>query len=269
MPSVKIHDFRIVDRVLAETEPDAPDIVYLGAGGNVAYPFVVVRKIAGPGGIYVDACDVIDANGASLGVWERKFELDGESKPRTIVTEIRECRFPEPGTYTLQYLCYDDVVGNFSFRVVAEEPPAAGIVPGPLDGALSKSTIVWLRVQDVDQPVGDKPAYRGGKDWPVWYGYEDGRVYVLNGEGEQTVPGLTSAGHVRLVARSKDKRSQIADVECTVEVLPKDGRWDTLARDLLLGRRLNLRDGDAAVERWKRDCEIVMLTPLPPPVEPT
>ena len=31
----------------------------------------------------------------------------------------------------------------------------------------------------------------------------------------------------------------------------------------------NLKDGDAAVNRWKNECEIVVLTPLPPvaPVE--
>ena len=58
-------------------------------------------------------------------------------------------------------------------------------------------------------------------------------------------------------------------MECTVETLPKDARWDEIARDLLVGRRLNLKDGDAAVNRWKKECEIVVLTPLPPaaPVE--
>lgn len=249
---VKIQDFRVIDRVLAETEPDASDVVFVGATGKTAFPFVVIRQLAGPGGVYIDACDVVDADGRSLGVWEKTFELDGESKPLTLVTEIRDVTFPGPGTYTLQYWIFDDAVGGFPFQVVQSDAPAAGIVPGPLDAALSKSTIVWLTVPDHDEK-------------PVWYGYEDGRIYVLaGGEGEQQLPGLLEARSVSLAARSKDKRSLVAEAECVVEVLAKNAEWDRVARDLLLGRRLNLRDGDKAVDRWKESCEIVSLTPLPP-----
>jgi hypothetical protein len=278
VPDVTVHDFRIVDRVLAETEPDAADVVFLGARGQVASPFVIVRRISGPGGVYIDALDLIDADGASLGVWEKQFELDGESKPRTLVTEIRDQRFATPGTYELQYSIFDDVIATFPFRVVPEESPAAGIVPGALDAALSKSTICWLSFAeptpfDPEHPAKPVkiPRYVAGHEFPVWYGYQDGRVFVLVGPGEQHVPGLLETPSVRLIARSKDKRSEVADVECSVELLRKDAYWDEIARDLLLGRRLNLKDGDAAVGRWKNDCEIVALTPLPPasPVEAT
>jgi hypothetical protein len=278
VPDVTVHDFRIVDRILAETEPEAADVVFLGARGHVAYPFVVVRRISGPGGVYIDALEVVDADGTRLGVWEKQFELDGESKPRTLVTEIRDQRFEAPGTYDLQYSIFDDVVGTFPFRVAPEESPAAGIVPGPLDAALSKSTIAWLSFAeptpfDPERPADPVkvPRYIAGKEFPVWYGYQDGRVFVLVGLGEQQVPGLLETPSVRLIARSKDKRSEVADVECSVEILRKDSYWDEIARDLLLGRRLNLKDGDAAIGRWKKDCEIVALAPLPPaaPVEDT
>lgn len=256
---VRITDLRIVDRVLAETEPDAADVVYLGATGSLAYPFVVARTLAGPGGIYVDACDIVDADGRSLGTWEKTFELDGESKPRTLVTEIRDVAFPSAGTYTLQYFIFDEVIANYPFTVVRGGAPGAGIVPGPLDAALSKSTIAWLRVP---QPDG-KPAER-----PVWYGYEDGQVFVLvGGEGEQQVPGIFDAPTVQLLARSKDKRSLVANVECVVEKLDKDAAWERIARELLVGRRLNLTDGEGAVGRWKDTCDIARLTPLPPTAE--
>ena len=258
---VKINDFRIVDRVLAETEPDAADVVYLGARGRVAYPFVVVRTLAGPGGLYLDACDIVDADGKSLGTWEKRFELDGESKPRTLVTELRDIEFPGPGTYTLQYFVFDDVIGTFTFTAVQGAAPAAGIVPGPLDAALSKSTIAWVQVPQGDGQIVEKP---------VWYGYEDGRVYVLvGGEGEQQIPGIFEAGTIGLLARSKDKRSKVAEAECVVEKLPKDAEWERLARDLLIGRRLNLTDGDAAVGRWKQTSEIACLLPLPPRAQQT
>jgi hypothetical protein len=256
---VKINDFRIVDRVLAETEPEAADVVYLGARGRVAYPFVVVRTLAGPGGLYLDACDIIDADGKSLGSWEKRFELDGESKPRTLVTEIRDIEFPGPGTYSVQYFIFDEVLGTFTFTVVQGAAPAAGIVPGPLDAALSKSTIAWIQVEQADGKMVERP---------VWYGYEDGRVFVLvGGEDEQQIPGIFDTTMVNLLARSKDKRSKVAEAECVVEKLPKDAEWDRIARELLIGRRLNLTDGEAAVGRWKETCEIACLLPVPPRAE--
>ena len=168
---------------------------------------------------------------------------------------------------------YDDVVGNFAFRVVQQDSPVTGIVPGPLHASLSKSTICWIEVPTDEVPVprkkrsGPKPDYMSGRTWPVWYGYENGKVYVLVGEGEQQVPGLTDATTVKLIARSKDLQSHVAEVECGVEVLAKDDAWTELARDVLVGRRLNLPDGDAAVDRWRSTCEVVSLTPLPPAVE--
>ena len=272
MPQVEIHDFRILDQVLAQTEPDTNDIVFLGPRGLVAYPFVISRTLTGPGGTYVDACDVLDADGKRLGLYERRFELDGESKPRTLVNQVRNLRFDSPGIYVVQYSVFDDVIGNFSFRVVQQDAPATGIVPGALDASLAKSTLCWIAFGD-PVPAAEgwnpvkEPRYLARKEWPVWYGYEDGRVYVLVGPKEQEIPGLTEATAVRVIARSKDKQSRVADVECGVDVLEKDATWDRIARDLLVGRRLNLKDGEGAVERWKKECEIVALTPLPPPAE--
>src|SRR5438093_13308983 len=40
VPNVTVHDFRILDRVLAETDPNAGDVVFLGARGDIAYPFL-------------------------------------------------------------------------------------------------------------------------------------------------------------------------------------------------------------------------------------
>jgi hypothetical protein len=277
VPQVNIHDFRVTDRILAETEPDAADLVFIPARGTAAFPFVVLRKISGPGGVYIDAIDVIDADGTNLGTWERQFELDGASKPRTIITELRNIVFEHPGTYTVQYSIYDDVIASFPFNVVegaassATPAPGAGIVAGPLDQALSRSTIVWLSLTEppqVDphgsgQPV-KQPRYNSGSEFPVWYGYENGRVFVLTGPGEQEIPGLDESSRIHLIARSKDKRSKIGEADASVVRLPKDTEWDRIASDLLVGRRLNLRDGDAAVKRWRETSEIYALTPLPP-----
>lgn len=273
MPRAVIHDFRVTDRVLAETDPEAGDVVFAGPRGTVTFPFVVLRRLSGPGGLYIDACEIVDPQGevvASrtwrgkvvstvetriLAAWEKKFELDGESIPSDIVDEVRGLRFPRPGEYSLRYSIYDDHVADIPFTVLAQEPPYAA-VPGPLDAALSKSTICWVSVPHPDGPLTK----------PVWYGYQDGKVYVLVGPDEQDVPGLTETTRATVSARSKEKQSLVSETECLCWVLDKDPAWDALTRDVLIGRRLNLHDGEKALDRWRQTCEIVALTPIPPPL---
>lgn len=270
--SLTIRDFRITDRVLAESDPDAGDVVFLGANGSVAAPFVCARTLAGPGGHYLDAVEVVDADGTSIVTKETRFELEGESVSTALVTELRDIVFPMPGTYLAQYWVFDKVIASFPFQVVQQAGAGAGIVDGALDAALKKGTIAWLQLAPNDRdpentghPV-RQPRYNAGHEFPIWFGYEDGTIYVLTGSGEQQVPGLTDAASVTLIARSKDKRSRVAAVDCTVATLPKDGAWDRIARDILIGRRLNLKGGEAAIDRWKADCEISALTPVPPAV---
>lgn len=256
MPRVVIHDFRVTDRFLADTDPDAGDVVYVGPGGSVAFPFVVWRKLSGPGGWYVDGIEIRDASGTRVASWERKFELEGESVVGDVVDEMRHVAFPAPGDHLVRYSVYDEHHVDVPFAVLAEDPPYAGVVPGPVDAALSKSTIAWVEV----------PAAAGGAGArPVWYGYADGRILVLMGPGEQMVPGLAATTHATVIARSKDKQSRVGEAQCRARVLPKDDEWARIARDVLVGRRLNLTDGERAVDRWRETCEIVALTPLPAP----
>lgn len=257
MPRLTIHDFRVTDSVLAQSDPNAGDVVYLGPHGTGAFPFVVVRKVAGPSGVYVDAFDITGSNGPIMEPVETTYEVDGESWPRDVVTELRNMHFPAPGAYTLRFFEYDDKVLDVPVQVLQQDPPYGVIMPGPVDASLSKSTLCWITVP---QPDGSS------KTFGIWYGYEGGRIYVLFGPGEQQLPGLDTAATVHLIARSKDKQSRIGEIDCVVELLPKDAAWETLANDLLVGRRLNLRDAATAVTRWRNECEIAMLTPIAAPV---
>lgn len=251
---VTIHDFRVTDAVLAKTDPDAGDVVYLGPSGTAAFPFVVWRRISGPGGVYMDAAEVAGPDVEPVAFIERKYELEGESITQDVVDELTDITFPGPGKYTLQYFVYDDLLLEVPFEVVQSDPPYGAVVPGPVDAALAKSTIAWLAVPQEDGTEVTKP---------IWYGYDEGRVYVLTGEGEQDITGLAGRSkHVRLIVRSKDVQSRVGDVACLSQTLSKDKEWDRIAREVLLGRRLNLTDGDKAPDRWKKDCEIVMLTPV-------
>jgi phage terminase large subunit-like protein len=128
-----------------------------------------------------------------------------------------------------------------------------------LDEALKKSTVVWVEV----------PGEGGtdGRAVPVWYGTLDGRVYVLVGGSEQHVAGLAEATRVVLVARSKEQQSLVAQVEASARVVaPGDPLYARVA-PVLLPRRLNLRDGEEAVDRWRKECTLVELTPSSIPAE--
>jgi hypothetical protein len=255
---VTIHDFRVTDAVLAQTDPDAGDVVYLGPSGGAAFPFVVWRRLSAPGGVYMDASEILASDGETVTFVERRYELDGESIIQDVVDEFREAVFPGPGGYTLRYYVYDDHLVDIPFQVVQSDPPHGAVVPGPVDAALSKSTILWLIVPQTDGTESTKA---------VWYGYDQGRIYILTGEGEQDVPGLTAgATHVKVVVRSKDVQSRVGEVMCVTQVLPKDAAWERIAREILLGRRLNLPDGEKAIDRWKSSCEIVQLTPVLEPL---
>ena len=111
------------------------------------------------------------------------------------------------------------------------------------------------------------PGGTGGHGVPVWYGLVDGRVYVVTGGGEQQVPGLAEADRVVLVARSKDQQGKVAEVEARTRVVEgKDPLYAKVA-PVLIPRRLNLRDGEAAADRWRKESTLVELTPVPVPVD--
>lgn len=258
MPTITIHDFRVIDGILARTDSDAGDVVYLGPSGGAAFPFVIWRRLSAPGGVYMDASEIVAPDGDIVNMIERKYELEGESIIQDVVDEIQDAHFPGPGSYTLRYYVYDDKLVDIPFQVVQSDPPHGAVMPGPVDAALSKSTILWLAYNDA----------RGNEITKgVWYGYDQGRIYVLTGEGEQDLPGLIGdSKHVRVIARSKDVQSRVGEVTCVTQVLAKDADWERIAREILLGRRLNLPDGEKAVDRWKAGCEIVQLTPILEPL---
>jgi hypothetical protein len=144
--------------------------------------------------------------------------------------------------------------------VLDEDPPwSSGPDTAVLDEALKKSTVAWIEVP------GDGGT--GGRAVPVWYGTLDGRVYVLTGGSEQRVPGLAEAGRVLLIARSKEQQSLVAEVEASARVVQPSDPLFARVTPVLLPRRLNLRDGDHAVDRWRKECTLVELTPSSIPVE--
>ena len=94
----------------------------------------------------------------------------------------------------------------------------------------------------------------------MWHLWHDGAVYLLTGGLEQPAPpGLADRAFVTV--RSKDKRSRLATYETTVEVIESGSEDWVSVEAALLGKRLNLPDGDAAPQRWARECVLYRLRP--------
>ena len=262
LTGVYVADARLVSEGVAQPE-DAMAVFVGRAGKGRLAPFVVRRSYTGAGGWYREAMAVLAPNGDV--VWrspERPLTLRGSSKIDTFIDEVHGVVVDSDEDHELILLIGGDEVGRVPVAVLDEDPPWS---TGPdtdtavLDEALKKSTVVWV----------DVPGEGGtdGRAVPVWYGVLDGRVYVLVGGSEQHVPGLAEATRVVLIARSKEQQSLVAEVEASARVVPGSDPLFAKVAPVLLPRRLNLRDGEQAVDRWRQECTLVELTPSSIPAE--
>jgi hypothetical protein len=266
LTSVYVADARLVaDGV---DQPEDAMAVFVGrAGRGRAYPFTVQRAYTGTGGWYVEVMALLSPGGEVT--WrgqERSITLRGTNKIDTFTSEVHGAEVASTEDHELVLLMSDgrgralDEVARVPVAILDDEPPYAALGPlAVLEEALKKSTVVWLQVP------GDGGT--GGHAVPVWYGLLDGRVYVLSGGSEQRIPGLAEADRVLLVARSKDQQSKVAEIEARARVV--DGKDPLYAKvaPVLIPRRLNLRDGEAAADRWRKESTLVELTPVPVPVD--
>lgn len=116
-----------------------------------------------------------------------------------------------------------------------------------IEEATRRSGLVWL-----DLPGGPRPA------WHVW---QDGAAYVVTGGLEQPLPGLLDVRHVAVTVPSKDNRSRLVTwlAACT-RIVPGSAKWRAVV-PALQASRLNLPDGERAVDRWESECTVVELAP--------
>ncbi|MEJ7635792.1 hypothetical protein [Aeromicrobium sp.] len=110
-----------------------------------------------------------------------------------------------------------------------------------------KSGLVWISYAQESRPV-----------WHEWVG---DAVCVVSGGAEQPLPGIADHQLVTLSLRSKSNRALVAQAEARVEVVTPDSEhWDPITSALKSGR-LNLADGDHAIDRWARESLVVRLIP--------
>ncbi|MFI6983917.1 hypothetical protein ACIBSV_35600 [Embleya sp. NPDC050154] len=121
--------------------------------------------------------------------------------------------------------------------------------------AAKKSGLLWLT-------VGTAPAR------PVWHVWLDGASWLVtaraDGAVEQFVPGLAEAAEALVDLRSKDKGGRLPGWTARVAVVaPDDPAWEPAVL-ALHAARLNAPDGEEQPARWKRECDLIRLTPTGP-----
>jgi hypothetical protein len=266
LTNVYVADAQLVADGVAQPEDAMAVFVGRTGHGRVA-PFTVQRSYTGAGGWYTEVLVLLAPNGEVA--WRgpaKPLTLRGSSKIDTFTEDVHGAEVASDDDHELVFLMADgraplDEIGRVPVAVLDEDPPGAAAASDTavLDEALKKSTIVWIGVPG--------PGGTDGRAVPAWYGTLDGRVYVLTGGSEQRIPGLAEAERVELVARSKEQQALVARVVADARVVPSSDPLFARVTPVLLPRRLNLRDGEQAAERWSKECTLVELTPTGVPVE--
>ena len=131
-----------------------------------------------------------------------------------------------------------------------------------IDEAAKKSGLVWIRAVGLPRSAGEHRAQ------PVWHLWQDGAIHVLTGGLEQPAPGGLDAlpidegsAKAHVTIRGKDKNGRLVTFEAEVTRIPADSdEWQALVPGLM-AKRLNLPDGEAAPQRWARECVLWRLRP--------
>ena len=137
-------------------------------------------------------------------------------------------------------------------------PPGSGGGVGStaalLAEAARKSRVCWLSYR-----------HEGGevRDRLVWHVWHEEAVVVVDGDGQQRLPGLRAADAVSVTLRAKESRAALVTVTARPGlVAPGTPAWDEHVT-ALLAVRLNLRDARATRTAWASSAHVVRLTPAP------
>ena len=270
MARAELHYALVLDREIYEASAvDASlldPVVRVGSLPGDARPVVVLRDYQGPQGAYTEYCTITDPRGVEVArTRTRLIELRGEMFEDRITTVITGLRIESGGEHELHCFVDDTEVGSIPvFLEIGLGGDVRVALEETFKKALSKGSVAWLSVPRPTKTTGRGRLRRTTSPehtQAVWFVLQGTTVYVLNGPTEQQVPGLPGASEVFITARSKDLRSKVSRVPAAVRQVPKDDPlWDRVA-STALGKRLNLADGDGALERWRSRCELFELTP--------
>lgn len=237
-----------------ETAMADPVLKVFGEFPAPSEPFAVNRVYKGPQGQYEEVVAIADPSGTVIFESRpRVIELRGEMF-EDLFTDTFNTKVPVTSGNEHTLLFY--LNGNLAAQVplFIDAPYAASSFGATLDAAetaLKKGSICWITIP---QPKG-APLRR-----PAWYVQQGKQLFVLKGANEQELPNLENAKNVLLTVKSKDIKATIGEFDATVRVVTDPDEFDRIAT-LGLGTRLNLTDGEAAMQRWRDTCTLVELTP--------
>lgn len=254
--SVQLLSAMAFDKRTFDTEYFAdPVLVVLGELPAMSQPFQLDRVYKGPQGTVEEVILLLDHEDRVI--WQRPgrfIELRGmmfEDLFRATVTEDIRIESTEP--HSMVFLVDGEEAGRIPVFIEAPQSlRASGVSGDAADTALKKGSLMWLTIP---QPKG------GVATRPAWYVQQGKKLFVLKGPKEQELPGLESAGEVTITVKSKDIKATIAEAPADVRVLDNGSDEFTKIAELGMGTRLNLQDGEAALDRWRETCTLVELTP--------
>ena len=233
--------------------PD-PVLVVRGELPATARRFGIHRVYKGAQGVYEEVLVLADPDGYVL--WEsppRNIELRGEMFEdlfRRVVEERIE--ITSTGEHSLGFYLDGRLVGTVPVFIEAPDSARhAGVLLEASEAALKKGSIVWVTIPQQDGTTVSRPA---------WYVQQGGKLFMLTGENEQHLPNIEHCDVVRLTVKSKDIRASIGEMDADVRVVEDADEFERVA-GLGLGERLNLPDGQDALQRWVDTCRMVELTP--------
>jgi hypothetical protein len=242
-----------IDAALHRSGSTDPVVYVYGGRRGTARPFLVRRGYAGPQGAYLEEFRVVDSatRVTAYRSQPRIVELSGEYYTNDY-DDLVEGLELDLGEYELIFTVDGEVIPGVPVFVEPGPGSSGGepaLVPSIVDEATKKSDLVWVQ-------IGGR-----GHTWPVWHLWHKGAVYLVFDGSEQQAPGLAVADSVLVTVRSKDKGGTIVTWRAAVEMVPPGSpAWDEVT-PLLVGKRLNNRDGDAAPARWAKECRIARLVP--------
>jgi hypothetical protein len=237
-----------------ETAIADPVIRVLGELPGGSRRFAINRVYKGAQGTYEEVLVLVDPDGQVI--WEsapRYLELRGEMFEDLFRRTVDErIEISSTAEHRLVFYLDGGIVGQVPVFVDAPESVSgAGVLLEAAETALKKGSICWITIP---QPDGTEIAR------PAWYVQQGQKLFVVKGETEQELPNLEHNDVVDVTVKSKDIKAAIGVLTCDVRVVTEQDEFERIAA-LGLGTRLNLRDGDAALERWKQHCTVVELSP--------
>ncbi|MDP9227389.1 MAG: hypothetical protein M3P18_26790 [Actinomycetota bacterium] len=146
---------------------------------------------------------------------------------------------------TVTYDIADNLSWGVEYSTVAEASLDAAV-----QESLKKSTIIWLRWR-ADGIV---------RQMPVWFVLDQGKIYVLSGERQQTIPNARELRKCEVIVRWKGRNARVAELPASVQVVEPGPEWMRIG-EKIAEKRLNIPGlPEETARRWRDECEILELT---------